>query len=186
MCWPAETALVSLVSEGFGLWVEESEPGAAGSADGATDSPLSLGCGFKGVSRKASSKRRQGRCFLEEGRGSREHDVYQDGASWRLLSSRCLCAGSRDDRVDGSGLQCKPGMAPISWLSLPLGTHTAVSWGWDAHVFLPGFQGDSSRVPSCVVRELLKTESGWPGINMDFACKADFFFFTPDYIYVNI
>lgn len=45
--------------------VEEGEPGAAGCTDRATDSPLGWGCGFKGVSGKASSR-------LEQG-----------GASWR-------------------------------------------------------------------------------------------------------
>lgn len=51
---------------------------------------------------------------------------------------RTLCAGSRQDGVDGSALKCKPKFIPTSQLRPPLGTHTGVSLseGCDVHIFL--------------------------------------------------
>lgn len=56
--------------------VEKGEPGAAAALTRLKiGSPLGWGCGFKGMSGKASSRLGQKRCFLEEGGGSREHSV---------------------------------------------------------------------------------------------------------------
>lgn len=95
---------------------------------------------------------------------------------------RSLCAGSRDDRVDGSVLQCKPRLAPISWLSLHLGTHSAVSRGWDVHMCL------ASRMilkgAKLCVGELLKTEHALSGTNMDSACRDDVFLLLTIYAHI--
>lgn len=54
-----------------------------------TPASESLGCGFKGVSRKASSRLRQKGCFLEEGVRSREQIDQELGESSRQME--CVC-----------------------------------------------------------------------------------------------
>lgn len=113
VCWPAETALVSLVSEGLASGQRKVSQVLRAAPMGPQTPPLSLGCGFKGVSRKASSKLGQRRCFLEEGRGSREHNVYQAWASWLML--RCdpfvLAPGTIGLMVQSSS--ANPGWLPF-------------------------------------------------------------------------
>lgn len=77
------------------------------------------------------------------------------------------CAGSREDGVDGSVLQTWAGSHfPAASAS---GNYTAVCLRRLRCPHIPGSQGDSSKVSSCAVRELLKAEHAGPGTEM--ICK---------------